>query len=188
MNSATRLVTWVCTLSTLFMGCYTSVLVDPTDAENVRTNSGYVDYVVTKDGKRYEFEKSAVVANDKLVGEATVTGYSQVNQEENSVPLTDVAYIRKSASGKTEYVVTKAGAKYTYEEPPAVLNGAVFGKATFAGFMPIKKQVSIPLSEIQKVEASKLNMTNTIALVVFGCALVAGVWYATIVSSIHVHI
>jgi hypothetical protein len=186
MKRLATIVAWLCIFSILFVGCYSVVLVDPTDAENVRINSGNIEHVFTKDGKKYEFEKPPSVANDQLVGEATVTANTQVKQEETSVPLSDVAYIRKSDSGKTEYVVTKAGAKYMYEEPPAVLNGAVVGKAKFAGFAPIKEQVSIPLSDIQKVEASQLNVADTVVGVVLGGALVAGVTYALVLSTIKI--
>ena len=178
MNTTGKIVAGVCIFSTLFMGCYSSVLVIPDDAENVRVNSGYIDYVITKDGKKYEFQRPPVVANDRLVGEATVTGYGQVNQEEISIPLSDLAFNSKSNYGETEYVVTKAGAKYTYDESPVTVNGSVVGKAKFAGFTPMKEQVSIPLSDIQRVEASKLEVGNTIAGLVLGCAVVAGVTLA----------
>lgn len=183
MNTTGKIVAGVCIFSTLFMGCYSSVLVIPDDAENVRVNSGYIDYVITKDGKKYEFQRPPVVANDRLVGEATVTGYGQVNQEEISIPLSDLAFDSKSNSGETEYVVTKAGAKYTYDESPVTVNGSVVGKAKFAGFTPMKEQVSIPLSDIQRVEASELEVGNTIAGVVLGCAVVAFVATIALIRS-----
>jgi len=40
----------------------------------------------------------------------------------------------------------------------------VVGKAKFAGFTPDEGAVSIPLSDIQRVEASKLEVGNTIAV------------------------
>ena len=179
MNT-TKIIAGVCIFSTLFMGCFSSVLIEPTDAENARMNSRYIDIVVTKDGKKYEFENPPVVANDSLLGEATVTGYGEVNQEETSIPLSDLALVSKSNSGTTEFVVTKAGAKYTYEEPPAFVNGAYIGKAKFAGFTPMKEQVSIPLSDIQRVEASQFEVVGTTVLVVVGLGLVvAGILLAS---------
>jgi len=53
--------------------------------------------------------------------------------------------------------VTKAGAKYTYDESPATVNGAVVGKAKFAGFTPMRAGL-YSLSDIQRVEASELEV------------------------------
>ena len=186
MNTTT-IVTVVCIFSTLLMGCYSSVFVVPDDAENVKMNSRYIDYVVTKDGTKYELEKPPVVANDTLMGEATVTGIAQVNQEETSIPLSDLALVHKSNSAKTEYVVTKAGAKYTYDEPPATVNGAVVGKGKFAGFTPMREQVSIPLSDIRSVEASKLEVGPTIAYVGLGCVVVAGAVVLVVMSTMSLY-
>jgi hypothetical protein len=179
MNNATRLVAWVCIFSTPLAGCYTSSLIEQNGAEKERIYSGNIESVVTKDGKRYEFEKPPVVANDTIVGGAKCMWHTKVNQEETSIPDSDVALVGKSNSGNTEYVVTKAGVEYTYDDPPAYVNGAYVGKARFTGYMPVNKgQVSIPLSDVAEISLPEFSTWRTAGAITLGVAAVAGIVWA----------
>jgi hypothetical protein len=180
MDTTGKIVAVVCIFSTLFMGCYNSALIDPTGDEKVKMYSGSIESVLTKDGKKYEFERPPVVTNDTIAGGAKFTWYTQANQEVTSIPLSNVALRRESHSGNIEYVVTKAGAKYTYEEPPAVVDRVVVGKATFTGYMSVDmEQVSIPLSDVAECSVSEFNGGLTMWAIFLGVAAVAGIIAAT---------
>jgi hypothetical protein len=180
MEKASKGVAWICIFSTFPLGCYSSAVIAP--AEKERVHAGSIEYVITKDGKKCEFEKAPVVANDSIVGGwAKVTWLAQVNQEEDTILHSEVAMVGQSPSGKTKYVVTKAGAKYTYREQPAFVNGAYVGKGRFAGHVPlVKEQLSIPLSDVSEISVSELSNERTLGLV-FGGVAIIGV--AAIVAS-----
>jgi hypothetical protein len=83
-------------LSTLCMGCYSSALIEPTAAEMENIYTDHIDYVVTKDGKKYDFEEPPVVTNDTISGRWTTSAWRFVRSKEVSIPLSDVAEISVS--------------------------------------------------------------------------------------------
>jgi hypothetical protein len=110
-----KMVAWICLLGILCIGCYSAELIEP-PAPKKNIYTGRIQYVVTKDGKKYEFEQPPTVINDTIVrGRATFTWRIQANEVETSFPLSDLAMVGQSPSGHTKYVVTKSGAKYTYK-------------------------------------------------------------------------
>jgi hypothetical protein len=144
MGKEMKLMCIILSFAILFAGCYSN--------KTLTKDGTLIEYVATKDGKKYEFEKAPVVANDSIVGMAKLKWYTQVNEEETSIPLSNVAFRGESNSGNIKYIVTKAGAKYTYEGPPAVVNRVVVGKAKLTGYTPVnEKQVSIPLSDVAEI-------------------------------------
>jgi hypothetical protein len=98
-----------------------------------------------------------------------------VNQKESPIPLSNVVLRGESYSENIEYVVTNAGAKYTYEEPPALVNRVVIGKAKFTGGMPVDKgQVSIPLSDVAEISVSEVSPGLTLGAVALVVVLLWG--------------
>jgi hypothetical protein len=152
-------------VSTLLMGCYSPVLTEPTAAEKDNMYADHIEYVVTKDEKKYEFAEPPTIINDTIAGgRATFTWRRKVNEEVTSIPHSDVAWVQKTACwlGYKEHVVTKAGLKYRYEEQPTLLNGAYVGKGTFEGYVPLTvDRASIPLSDVAQTSVSRYNAVKT---------------------------
>lgn len=99
METATKTIAWVCISSTLFVGCYSSMLIDPKGDGRDKIYSDRIRYVVTKDSTKYVFATPPTVSNDAIVGVA--------NNESVSIPLSSVSevYVTKSEPGKTMGVV-----------------------------------------------------------------------------------
>jgi hypothetical protein len=173
MGKTRKAVAWISIVSTLWMGCYSSALIEPTADEKENIHTDRINFVVAKDGKKYEFEKPPVVVNDTIVGGRTkFTWRTKVNEEETLIPDSDVAWVELSPSGKTECVVTKAGAMYTYEAPPTRVSGAYVGKATFLDYGPlVMEQVSIPLSDVAEISVSRVNSGGTRTLIILGLSV-----------------
>jgi hypothetical protein len=88
MRTLSKVIAWLCILSTLSMGCYsTSALTDPRGAEKNQLYSGQIQSVVTMDGKKYQFNKPPIIINDTIVGEAE----TRVTALQASIPTSDVA-------------------------------------------------------------------------------------------------
>ncbi len=150
-------------VSTLLMGCYSRVLIEPTVAEKDNTYTDHIEYVVTKDGKKYEFAEPPAVINDTIVGgRATFTWRTWANEVDTSMAQFDVAWVEETPFGYNEYVMTKAGLKYRYEDTPPLVNGAYVGNATFAKHGPvIVNHVAIPLSDVAQISVSRYNAVKT---------------------------
>jgi hypothetical protein len=177
MNTPGKVVAGICIFSTLFMGCYSSSIIDFAGDEKEKMYANDVTSVLTKDGKKYDFETPPGVVNDTIVGVARFAWYREVNQEESSIPLSNVAARGQSYSGDIEYVVTNTGAKYIYDEPPAVVNRMVVGKGTFAGYMSVNAgQVSIPLSDVAEMSVSEPSPGLTLGALAIIVAVGVGVF------------
>jgi hypothetical protein len=193
MEKTGKAVAWICFFSALLTGCYISELIRPTGFENEITYTGHIDYVLTEDGKKYQFDEPPVIANDTVVGgRATFTWQPKVNEVETSIPYSDVEWVGHSSSGRNMvfFVVTKASAKYTYEEPPTSVNGAYVGKATFTEYMPlVEEPVSIPLSNVAEISVSRLNTVKTLTWVgaIVAIAATAAVTAAIIADNFRRH-
>jgi hypothetical protein len=158
MNTTVKLIAWTGIFSILFMGCYTASMIDPNGAEKEKIYSGQIKYVVTKDGTQYEFKRPPTVVKDAIVGEAETRVDDALVVRRVSIPTFDVAQLGQSHSGDITYVVTKAGAKYVFEEPAAIVENAVVGKAKLTERGKVdrvhKQEVSIPLSEVVETKAA----------------------------------
>ena len=100
MKNAYTIVAWVCILSTLSAGCYSSVIVDPNREGEVkvkeRIDPETIEYVVTKTNRRYVFDAPPAMVNDSIVGvEKIAVPYGYTTQQV-SIPLSDVAEISVS--------------------------------------------------------------------------------------------
>ena len=93
VNRTKKPMAWLCIYSTLLMGCYGSVLIDPKGDESARVYSDEIKFVLTKDGTKYVFEKPPVIVNDTIVGEVKVPVAEGMMTKKLSVPLSDVAEV-----------------------------------------------------------------------------------------------
>jgi hypothetical protein len=90
MERTGKMVAWACMCSTLFMGCYTSVMVEPTGEGKEKIYSDRIYYVITKDGTKYEFEKAPAIAKDTIVGEVKIHMEPGFITKQVSIPVSDV--------------------------------------------------------------------------------------------------
>lgn len=93
MGTATKAMAWVSIFSTLFMGCYSSVLVDLKRDEKDRLSSYRIKYVVTKDSRKYEFEKPPAVVKDSIVGKVKIPLSRGYLTEQVTIPISDVTEV-----------------------------------------------------------------------------------------------
>ena len=89
MKRATKIVTIVCVFSILFVGCYTSDLIDPKGVEKEKLYTDDIEAVVTKDGKGHEFDTPANADSTSISG--------MVLGKQLSVPLSDVQRVQVSS-------------------------------------------------------------------------------------------
>jgi hypothetical protein len=101
------------------------------------------------------------------------------------IPITSVAVVVESRRGRIVYVVTDACAKYTYEEPPTLMDNVLVGKATFAGYAVLSRErVAIPLCEVAEISVSEYSSGRTVVAIVLGAAVVAGIIAASELSGL----
>ncbi len=89
MKTAGRIAAWTCIFSTLLMGCYSSVMIEPTGLEKEKIYSGRIKSEVTKDGTVFWFDPLAVADSTAIVG--------VVNGKQVSIPLSDVESVTTSS-------------------------------------------------------------------------------------------
>ncbi len=68
MKATGKIVVWVCIFSFLFMGCYSSVMVDPSGTEKEKIYSGKIESATMKDGTEFAFDPSPIAVSDSIVG------------------------------------------------------------------------------------------------------------------------
>jgi hypothetical protein len=85
MNATGKAVALVCIFSTLFTGCYSSTLIDPDGDGKDRIHSEGIEYVVMKDGQRYDFVVPPYIKNGAIVGPL-----ASGDSVEVSLPLSEV--------------------------------------------------------------------------------------------------
>ena len=176
MTRARKATACVCVFSVLYMGCYTPALIDPSGQEKKKIYAtDEVYYVITKDSTKYVFDYPPVITNDTIIGQVTKEIGTEV-----SIPLSDLAQVGESKSGNIQYVVTKAGTKYTFENTPAIINRAIVGETEPIASLPVK--VAIPVSDVIEASISEFNAEKTWTTVA-GVVLVVGVLVAMTVSA-----
>jgi hypothetical protein len=155
MEKASKGVAWTCIFSTFLLGCYSSSVIDPMGAEREEIYTGPIQFIVTKDGTEYEFKRPPAIVNDAIVGAAEIGGSDAVIEQHVSIPTSEVAYVSQLYSGEIAYLVTTSGAKYVFDEPPAIAERAVVGKAKFTertkAHRKGKEDVSIPISDVAEI-------------------------------------
>ena len=118
MNRTGKQVAWVCIVSTLVMGCYSSAMIDPRGDDKDRMYTDRIEVVITKEGTKYDFDASPSIVDSAIVG--SQPGY-QV-----SLPLSSVATIsasdgkERTKQGSVVSVVTKGGRIFEFDVVPAV--------------------------------------------------------------------
>ncbi len=96
MEKLIKTVACLCTLTTLFMGCYTSAMIDPQSNERDKIYSGNIKYLVTKDGRKYVFRTAPNIVNGAIVGvieAAQNPGLMNEDVKQVSIPISDVASV-----------------------------------------------------------------------------------------------
>ena len=182
MQSTGKVVAWACMFTTLFMGCYNSVLIDPKGEGKKEIRSNKIKYLVTTNGTKYVFDYPPTIVNDAVVIGPTekdkiysdhieyVATQDGTKWEFNSfLTIVNDTIVTKPTekyriySNRIDYVVTEDGTKYEFDKAPAIVDDAIVGEAkvrTDPGF--ITKQVSIPLSDVVRVNVKELDSGKTI--------------------------
>lgn len=99
MKTAGKVAAWICISTTLFAGCYSSALVDPTGPEKEKVYSGSIESVLTKDGTHYVFRTAPNIVNGAIVGvieAAKNPGIMSEDVKQVSIPISDVEAISVS--------------------------------------------------------------------------------------------
>ena len=95
MNT-TKIVAVVCAFSTLLIGCYSSVLIDPTGDEKGKMYKNDIEMVQTKDGSGYTFYEPPKIDSTAIVGMRIIKWGSSITKEQVSIPLSDVQVVQVS--------------------------------------------------------------------------------------------
>jgi hypothetical protein len=85
MQRGIATVACVLVFSVLFMGCYSSAMVDPAGSDGGSMYAGSIEFVVTKDGTKHVFDIPATVVNNAIVGTS--------NGKPVSIPMSDVSKV-----------------------------------------------------------------------------------------------
>jgi hypothetical protein len=112
MNALGKVVAWVCIFSTLFMGCYSAVIMEPTGEGKEKIQSERIFYVVTRDSVRYDFETRPTVVRDTIAGEWQMPVEGGFIKKHCAIPMSEVAYVsvKKSDPETTGMVLGIAAA------------------------------------------------------------------------------
>jgi hypothetical protein len=168
MGTTGKVVAWICIWSTLLMGCYTSMVVEPVGEGKDRMLSHRILYVATKDNMKYVFENAPSIVNDTLVNEF------------RSIPLSQIAFASIEGKDKTlpariSFVVTKDGTRYDFDTPPTTINGHIVGDlANTSGDTTWSRSVAIPFAEVAYASDSS-DTTNWVVWAGVGAAIVGTV-------------
>jgi hypothetical protein len=139
-------------------------MIDPTGDEKDKMYSDRIQFIITKDGTKYDFDTPPIFSNNTIVGKAV---------KSVSIPLSDVSKVNggdgrdRVSSDRIRFVVTNDGMEYAFDTPPAISNNSIVGKAT--------QSVSIPMSEVSRICVTKSNPVGTVFLVLGAAALVVGI-------------
>ena len=93
MQRGIATVAWVSVFSVLFMGCYSSAMVDPAGSDGGSMYTGSIEFVVTKDGTKHVFDIPATVVKNAIVGTS--------NGKPISIAISDVSKVYATTSDTT---------------------------------------------------------------------------------------
>jgi hypothetical protein len=142
-----------------------TVAISPTGDEKGKIHTNEIMYVITKNGKKYAFDKPPTIVKDTIVIQPTSVEKGKIY------------------SDKIEYVITKDGRKYIFENPPAIVHDSIVGEVEMIVTPDIANdptawvkaakgtQVSIPLSDVEKVSVSEFSIWGTVV----ACVAVASI-------------
>jgi len=109
MNCTIRIVAGLCIFSTLFTGCYSSALIDPTGDEKDRIYTDNIKMVISKDGTKYEFDPPATVGSNAIVGTAKIRVSEGYITKQVSIPMSDVEKVQVSQFSPTNTILLALG-------------------------------------------------------------------------------
>jgi hypothetical protein len=92
MNT-TKIVAGICIFSTLFMGCSSSMLIDPAGADKDKIQSGGIEYVVTKDSTMHKFYWPARADSCTVVGVVLTQVGGESSPVQVWIPLSDIQWV-----------------------------------------------------------------------------------------------
>jgi hypothetical protein len=173
-------VTWVCIFSTLLMGCYSSVVVEPNVSGTGQLYGARVDYIVMKDGIRFDYVKPPAIYEGKIVGQIVVVTEA-VDTQKVSISTAPIVCTGMTDSATNEFLIDVYGKKYVFVEDPSAVSATASSKAVCPHTkLSSRDNVSIPLSEVAEVHGSKYDSAGTTTLV-WVCA---GVGVAAVITAI----
>jgi hypothetical protein len=157
MDRLSKGFSWIWIFSTLLMGCYVPVVIDPNGKEGKELPGIEIWYVVTKDGKRIDFVEPPKVdgGSRMIVGQIVVTTQGSDTQKV-SISLAAVARTGKTESGTSTYLIDVSGKKYVFVEPPSLIDDTIIGRVEISHTEEAEwKTVSIPLTDVVELHGFK---------------------------------
>ena len=97
MEMARNVAAWLSIFSALLAGCSASTMVKPEGEDKDLLSAGEIQYVITKSGKKYEFEKPPAFYEETIAGEAKVRVAEGVLRTQVLIPLSDVDQVSVKA-------------------------------------------------------------------------------------------
>lgn len=103
MIGAGKAAAWLCIISSLHMGCYSSALIDPAGNEKDKVYTDTIKMVITKDGTKYEFVETPTIASNAVVGTVNVRLSEGIMKKQVTIPLSDIerAEVSEFSASKT---------------------------------------------------------------------------------------
>jgi hypothetical protein len=151
MKTTCKIIAVACIFSTLFMGCYSSGLIEPTGDERDKMYSDNIEYVILKDGTKHEFYTPPSITNDVIVGKT---------KHSVSIPLSDVATFytgderEQMYINKIRFITTKDSTKYEFATPPTMSSDNIIVGVAL-------KETSLALSDVSQVYLTKFSYIKT---------------------------
>jgi hypothetical protein len=160
MKTISKAVAWACIVSTLFMGCYSSALIDPKGDEREKIYSGDIEYVIKKDGTKQVFTKHVFFAHYFAAHPTVITDTIRVPVKKTVlIPRSDVvrtyAGSEQDGSEGVLFVVTKDSARYPLAFPYTYVGDSLVGPTLIKSF-------PIPLSDVAQVSVSRVDALRTV--------------------------
>jgi hypothetical protein len=96
MKTANTIFAWPCIIGVLCMGCYSSMVLEPTGVDRGKLWLGKIDYVVMKNELKYTFDIPPAIVKDTIVGQAKYRVSEGIARKQVTLPLSDVKYVHVS--------------------------------------------------------------------------------------------
>jgi len=160
MKTVGKIVAWLCIFSTLFVGCYSSALIDPSGNERSKIYSGDIEYVIMKDGTKQVFTNHPFFIHYFATHPSCVDDTIRVPVEK-TVLIAKSDVVRTYAGNEQDdsegvlFVVTKDSARYPLAFPYTYVGDSLVGPTLI-------KSVPIPLSDVAQVSVSRIDALRTV--------------------------
>jgi len=101
--NVTKLTAWICIFTSGLLGCTSTTLIQPEGENQEKLNTAQIESVVTKDGKRYEFE-----GNQKGTSAAGMVR-GMVDGKAVAIPLSEIDKMQVSESNTVGTILLVVG-------------------------------------------------------------------------------